>query len=896
MKMIRRDFLKLTAAALAEAEAAGGLAMADVSSEPRAGAGEDPGGSQALTGWIWAPKLNGLEPNTFVYFRREFDLDAMPSGETPIRISASTEYKLYVNGSYIGFGPPISSPRRLYFDTHNLSPCLRKGRNVIAVQVYSLATATEDTVKERGYFFFQGSASPGRRRITLDSDNRWKCLPSQAWLADAPRQSPQLHYVEIADFQKEPAGWNGLEFDDSKWPRAVAASPKSAGARMVPREMGEINERFSAVAAVVRLAEVERKSGFTVPAVEVQAEEFLPVETVKFSNIASVISPLSARAPAAAVTTPAGGRDAAIVFDMGRMVLGCPCFEVEGAAGATIDVSISEYLKDGRVLASRYIGVPDWGPYHTNLTDRITVRQGTTRWKRNDYNGYRYIQLTIRDAQQPLTLRRVGTVLREYGFRREAVFRSSNSALDRIFDGSKWSHRVNTHWGYCGSAWREHAQWCDLAWHRMNLAVFHDAPILRYYLEQMALGQKPNGRIVMPPPGQQDQEVAEQTMWLADCLWRCALYFDDRDLVRDLVPVMVKANGWFQKHITPSGLISTKGWPKIWLLIDWGYPYGYPYATSVEPGELATLNLIYYRFLSSVQQCAGYLGDKEIEADFRRQSETVKEAINKTFWLPQPGFYVEKPDSQFPSAFANTLAVKYGVVPKERLQAVFDSGVGIELRPGEASPWFMYSALEAFAEAGRYEDAVTAICRYWGTFLDAGASVYWELWNIPGQSIYPLKGTIQENVARTITYSSGPAAYAVNHILGVQPLAPGFRQTLIAPHPSGLDSFEGKAPTPRGYVHVAWRSHKAEGNTELYIGIPEGIGALLQLPWSDSQPNVTANGQPLFSGGKFSSYPRIANPTASPHSLDFKIAPGYYYFRMSGSSRPAEIAVAQSHT
>jgi hypothetical protein len=41
--------------------------------------------------------------------------------------------------------------------------------------------------------------------------------------------------------------------------------------------------------------------------------------------------------------------------------------------------------------------------------------------------------------------------------------------------------------------------------------------------------------------------------------------------------------------------------------------------------------------------------------------------------------------------------------------------------------------------------------------------------------------------ARTITYASGPVAYTVNHVLGVQPITPGFERTLLAPHYSGLD-------------------------------------------------------------------------------------------------------------
>ncbi|HUZ46812.1 MAG TPA: family 78 glycoside hydrolase catalytic domain [Terriglobia bacterium] len=872
----RRDFIKAGAVILTGSQAAESAAhneeLAYGSKESPATPQEEKSGSRWTARWIW-PSVNGLEPNYFVYFRRTFNLNAVPTEEVFVKVSARTEYILYVNGHKIGFGPPIADARRYYFDLRNIQPYLRQGSNVMAARVYSLATATEDTLKVPGGFILQGRIG----EVRLDSDSTWKFLVPEVWKQNAPRQSFQLHYVEIADFRKEPAGWNGPGFDDSGWKRALEMSGPESTQNLVRRELGDFSEAFMPVASVVRSAEVARNSAFEIPAFQVNAEKFLPVQTVKFQDLAS----LGGKRPAARVETPASGRDAALVFDMGKMVLGCPFFEVEGSAGTVVDVSISEYLEDGRVLASREITPKE----RTNLTDRITLRQGKTVWQRNDYNGYRYIQLTVRKARKPVVLRRVGTMLRNYGFQHEAVFRSSNSALDRIFDAAKWSHRVNTHWGYCGSSWREHAQWSDLPWPATNLMVFHDAPLLRYYLRQITLGQNSEGRMQFPYPGSIGGELPEQTMWLAEVLWKCALHFDDRDLVRDLLPVMVKANDWFRKHMTPRGLLSTKDWRHIWLVIDWGYPY----VNDPEPGELATLNLIYYSFLRSVEKCAEYDGNEEIRESFSHQADTLKKTINEIFWAPEQGIYYEKPGPLAPSQYASILAVRHCVAPPDRLQEIFDFAVGSELRPGKASPWFMYSTLEAFARAGRFEEAVRSICRYWGSFLDADATTFWELWNIPGEDIHPIRGYTREMGSRTITYSSAPGPYTISHILGVQPLKPGFSEMLIAPHSSGLDSFEGTAPTPRGDVHVKSERQKSENQTDFYVTVPEAAKITLRVPYSRRQPIVTVNNQAWFSGGRFQPNPLIANPRAADDYLELEVAPGNYYFRASASKQKSEL-------
>ena len=877
--MRRRDFMKYGAAALA-APAGTGLLQAE--SQPAGIAAQDP----ALTdlaetsnlkwtaAWVWATPT-GLEPNTYVYFRRVFTLPSLPNRAVPVRISACTDYLLYVNGRKLGFGPPISDPRRNYFDTYNIGPYLKPGVNVLAVSAYSLATATEDTRKEPGGFIFQGQIDLPGRTLTLDTSHGWRCLIPKTWEQNAPRQSYELHYAEIADFRKDPAGWRSERFDDSGWsrPLEVNAATRFQFDHMFPRELGRIDESFLPVACVVGAAEVQRVTDAPIPAVQVQAEQFLPLQTVRISGLSSLATADSH----AAVLTPQQGRDAAIVLDMGGMVLGCPFFEVEAEGGAVVDVSISEYLQGGRVLATRKI-FPN-PKQSTYLTDRITLRDGTTTWQRNDYNGYRYIQLTVRNALKPLVIRKAGTVLRRYNFKQEATFRSSDSTLDRVFDGCKWTHRVNTHWGYCGSAWREHAQWSDLPWAAMNLAVFHDPPVMRYFLRQLALGQNSEGRMQFPYPGHLGTELPEQTMWLGNDLWKCALYFNDVELVRDLLPVMLNANQWFKKHTTARGLLSTQDWSKKWLVIDWGYPF----VNDPDPGELATLNLIYYDFLSSIAKCAEFVGNADQHQQLQAQADSLKQSINSTFWDQSQNRYYEKPNDAIPSQFASTLAVQYGVVPEEHLQAVFDFAVGRELRPGIASPWFMGNVLDAFARAGRFEDGIRSISRYWSTFLQADTNVFWELWNIPGEDVVPIPGYTPEMRGRTITYSTAPASYAVNYLLGVLPLKPGFAEVLIAPHFAGLDSARGDAPTPQGPIHVRWERRPSQRQTEIYLSIPDNLRAQVHLPFSASEPLVTMNGRPFYDGEQFRQNAQIEQPQKSADTLQFWAKPGFYYFKSSAA-------------
>jgi hypothetical protein len=814
--------------------------------------------------WIWISP-EGTEKNIHVYFRKEFKMAEKPNGPVKVFVSAATHYTLYVNGRKAGFGPPISDKRYHYYDTREIGHLLRKGDNVIAAHVYSLAEPTEDFHGGRGMFILQGRAGD----VLLDTDSSWKSLVSPVWLRNTPRQSVQLHFVEVADLRKEPLGWQTHGFDASAWPDAIEIGlpPQGGYTNLVTRDLGEIDEIFKPAAKMVNHGEVERVARFlerSAPAYEVQAESFLPVKSVKFENIKTING--------IKISTTRNDRDAVIVLDMGKMVIGCPFFDVDAAAGTIIDVSISEFLRDNRVLATRLI-MPDGQP--TRLTDRITMRDGRQQWQRDDYNGYRFIQLTIRNARKPVTIRGVGTVQRLYRFAHEATFTSSDDTLNRIFDAAKWSHRVNTHWGYCGSAWREHAQWSDLAWSYSNSVVFQDFGVMSYYLHQTSLSQNDLGRMAFPYPGHQGGELPEQTMWIADDLYNVWMNSGHDQIVRDLLPAMVKADKWFRLQTSDGLLLDTSRWlGGMWLVVDWGYPH----VNNKPPGKLATLNMFYYEYLRNVQLLAAAVGEKSIESTFRGRAGKLMKQINKTYYDSSKKLYYEMPGHVEESPFASTLAVQYGVAPAEDRGQVFAFAVGNTLRPGKASPWFMFNALEAFGQAGRYTDAVASIKKYWGPFLNNGSMVFWELWNKVGEDVTPIDGYTTEMVGQTITYASAPAPYIVRYVLGVQPVTAGFEAARIAPHFSGLKYASGTAPTPRGDITVKWDIAKKSGRTTLTVIVPESISATIEVPYSVKQTRVTLNNKLLFDGKSFHDIPGVKNPGQIKDAIYITVEGGKYVF------------------
>lgn len=93
--------------------------------------------------WIWVPEFDDtIDPGQFVLFRKNFQLDDVPSQECLLHISADTRYRAFLNGQSVSFGPCKSYPTRWYYETFDIAPLLLKGRNVLSVKVLRFSSTS----------------------------------------------------------------------------------------------------------------------------------------------------------------------------------------------------------------------------------------------------------------------------------------------------------------------------------------------------------------------------------------------------------------------------------------------------------------------------------------------------------------------------------------------------------------------------------------------------------------------------------------------------------------------------------------------------------------------------------------------------------------------------------
>ena len=145
--------------------------------------------------WIW---LNSLKDksDTCLLFRKTFVCEE-PTLETTLWISARNYYQVFINGTFVAFGPRghyISGIN--YIDQHEINFAFEQGINTIIVVVYNNCSKKDNSTKNI-YPGFWCQLSNEHEQF-LKSDNSWDVLELNENTTPRPRVTPCGPFTQIA--------------------------------------------------------------------------------------------------------------------------------------------------------------------------------------------------------------------------------------------------------------------------------------------------------------------------------------------------------------------------------------------------------------------------------------------------------------------------------------------------------------------------------------------------------------------------------------------------------------------------------------------------------------------------------------------------------------------------
>ena len=154
--------------------------------------------------------------NRHILFRREFDCPDFQ--KAMIYISADDYYKLYINGEFVTQGPTPAYHFQYNYNTVDVTPYLKKGKNVLAVHTLyqGLINRTWQSGDNR-HGLILDLALDGK--LLVVSDEQFKTAPHSGY-TETGTCGYNTQFLEQYDSSAPEVGFEAADYDDSSWQHA----------------------------------------------------------------------------------------------------------------------------------------------------------------------------------------------------------------------------------------------------------------------------------------------------------------------------------------------------------------------------------------------------------------------------------------------------------------------------------------------------------------------------------------------------------------------------------------------------------------------------------------------------------------------------------------------------
>ena len=380
--------------------------------------------------WIAVPGAPRTDYGVY-HFRRTFSVGAAPASFV-VHASADNRYQLYVNGTRVAWGPARGDLLHWRYETVDLAPHMRAGKNVIAAVVWNFGPDSPMAqITEQTGFLLQGASAAER---LADTGPNWKSSRNPAYSPIAVRMGRDLsgYYVagpgERVDGSAYPWGWEEPGFDDADWLPALALGGAAS------REARDAHSPWMMVARPI-------------PMMEEKPEP-----------------PLQNRTPMLGLPLKVDANsEARIILDQGYYTTGYPELTVTGGKAAQVSLRYAESLfEKGKWVKGNRNEVE--GKEFKGYSDVFLPDGGRARkWRPLWWRTWRYIELTVTTDDHPVTVDSLRTTFTGYPFVRRARLSTSDEAvnreLQRMLDVSWRTLRVDAHETFMDCAYYEQLQY-----------------------------------------------------------------------------------------------------------------------------------------------------------------------------------------------------------------------------------------------------------------------------------------------------------------------------------------------------------------------------------------------------------------------------------------------------
>ncbi len=724
-----------------------------------------------------------------LHFRRTFDLSAVPA-TFRVHVSGDNRYELFVNGARVVAGSARGDLNHWRFDTTDIAPNLRVGKNVLAAVVWNFADLAPmaQMTNETG-FLLQGD---GPNEAVVNTGVNWKTLRNHA-VEMIPLDRKKIPYYSVVgpgervDGTKYPWGWETLEYDDSSWetprvltpggPRGIQDSPSRW--MLVPRNIPPMEERRERPSRVVKTAGVQTSAVF------LQGKD--------------------------AATIPPRSR-ATILIDNGALTTAYPEIVVSGGRGSLVTLTYAEALWKGREKGNRN---ETEGKQMLGYQDRFVADGGATRLFRPLWwRTYRYLQIEVETKADALELRDVRGMFTAYPFVARAAFESDDPSLAKIWETGWRTARLCAHETYMDCPYYEQLQYAgDTRIQALiSLYVAGDDRLVKNAVELLDESRTPEGLTQSRYPSFLPQYIPPfSLLWVGmmhDLWW----YSGETEFLKGYLPGVHSVLNWFESHLSASGLLGPLEW---WNFVDWAreFPSGVPPMEA--DGQSSIISLQFAAALREASDLESAFGRPERAAHYRDLARRIRDSVRQSCWDPDRGMIADTPSRKAFSQHANILAILEDAVPT-REQPGLMRRILEDSKLTQCTYYFRFYMFRALKKTG-FGDEYLKLLSPWRQMLALGLTTW-------AEEPEPTRSDCH-------AWSAHPNFDLIATVAGIESAAPGFAEVLIQPHPGPLSLIKASMPHPQGEIAV--RLERKGDALDADISLPGKVSG--KLEWRGQQ-------------------------------------------------------------
>ncbi len=701
------------------------------------------------------------------HFRRTFDLPSAPK-TFKVHVSGDNRYELFVNGVRVLAGPARGDLNHWRFDTKDIAPNLRAGKNVLAAVVWNFAELAPmaQMTSETG-FLLQGDGAP---ESTVNTGSTWKAFKNTS-IQMIPLDRKRIPFYAVVgpgervDAAKYPWGWETPEYDDSRWgvprlltpggPRGIQDSPSRW--MLIPRNIPLMEEKPERLSRVVRASGVKVPDGF----LQGQTPFTIPTHT-----------------------------KATILLDNRVLTTAYPELTLGGGRGGLVTLTYAEALWKGNQKGNRD---ETEGKQMLGYQDSFVADGGDHRlFKPLWWRTYRYLQIDVETREEALVIHDLHGIFTGYPFVMRAAFESDDSGLGKIWETGWRTARLCAHETYMDCPYYEQLQYAgDTRIQALiSLYVAGDNRLVKNAIELLNESRAPEGLTQSRYPSFLPQYIPPfSLLWIGmmhDLWW----YSGETEFLKGYLSGVHSVLDWFESHLSGSGLLGRLDW---WNFVDWTREFRSGVPPQEADGQSSILSLQFAATLREASDLEFAYGSRERATHYRDLALRIGAAVRKSCWDPDRGLIADTPSRKTFSQHANILAILEDAVPEEE-QAGLMRRVLDDPKLAQCTYYFRFYMFRALKKAG-IGDEYLKLLDPWRQMLKLGLTTW-------AEEPEPTRSDCH-------AWSAHPNFDLIATVAGIEPAASGFSEVVIEPHPGALSQIRASMPHPQGEISVRFE-HKGD--------------------------------------------------------------------------------------